>query len=686
MLAESTIDVESSEALEAFFFRNTEPLPEPFRRGKRKKDRRESSSRLVVEGIPGTPNNRRTKNNRERGGVSMKEDPNSMMDESSASVLPTNTNKQGEDDGAESSTLFTMFPFLSRSLACFDTIQEKSTLACNGCGGNRNRESSVSPKRMRHLRINLPLEMISCSPRGNGDSHYNNNGTNNRTSVPNMSRADSMAWDLRAVSPTADGLAIHSKLLEAQHELISSRRRTAIRSSKELVAFVKEEAQISVAWKRFAISLSNLFSCEKDIESARVVDAKHKSKDKKTSSTTLTNKEDQPFRKLTKRTVDDGLRVLARQKIDRPMPSLQLLSTMLNAYIADLSTVGPALNAYADAVAEFTEFSSDVPSSNPNTNTARAGGRVDDASMGSRSPSLQDWKHVKTLAKSKLKMVGKQISGTSNSTATTESTEDRIILASDESRHALVPSRSNLSMQRRALETRLVGNETKLKGALTTLCKASHIRVSRMAWNYFKVEASQAKLLQTAAASLLSQLKLAPSSAIAEMAKNHAEEAKTDNEKEAALVQRILDIGIETKYSPTGSDTGGVGGGNDVEPADEEDRTGEEDQQIRHALGQVAFNLWKNRAGRWDADLTLALMEAAGVDDALVRVEQTTRDLRLVRKYAIALSENLNRSIEAMDHLTELVVVDGVLSDDKVCQDQQSQPSCYITVVCSPIS
>jgi hypothetical protein len=202
-----------------------------------------------------------------------------------------------------------------------------------------------------------------------------------------------------------------------------------------------------------------------------------------------------------------------------------------------------------------------------------------------------------------------------------------------------------------------------------------------MAWNYFKVEASQAKLLQTAASSLLSQLKLAPSSAIAEMAKNHAEEAKTDNEKEAALVQRILDIGIETKYSPTGSDTGGVGGGgNDVESADEEDRTGEEDQQIRHALGQLAFNLWKNRAGRWDADLTLALMEAAGVDDALVRVEQTTRDLRLVRKYAIALSENLNRSIEAMDHLTELVVVDGLLSDDKVRQDQQSQPPCYINV------
>eukprot|EP00978_Attheya_sp_CCMP212_P012108 scaffold30095_cov53-Attheya_sp.AAC.1 len=94
----------------------------------------------------------------------------------------------------------------------------------------------VSPKHMRHLTINLLLlEMILCSPRG--DSHYNHSDKN-RNSAQKISWADSMAWDLRAISPTVDGLAIHTKLLEAQHELISSCRRMAIWSSKELVFVV----------------------------------------------------------------------------------------------------------------------------------------------------------------------------------------------------------------------------------------------------------------------------------------------------------------------------------------------------------------------------------------------------------------------------------------------------------------
>jgi hypothetical protein len=49
----------------------------------------------------------------------------------------------------------------------------------------------------------------------------------------------------------------------------------------------------------------------------------------------------------------------------------------------------------------------------------------------------------------------------------------------------------------------------------------------------------------------------------------------------------------------------------------------------------------------------MSMMEAVGVDDPNVRVEETTRDLRLVRKYAIGLRECLNRCVESVHLLKE---------------------------------
>jgi hypothetical protein len=48
-------------------------------------------------------------------------------------------------------------------------------------------------------------------------------------------------------------------------------------------------------------------------------------------------------------------------------------------------------------------------------------------------------------------------------------------------------------------------------------------------------------------------------------------------------------------------------------------------------------------------------MKAVDVEDPNVHLEETTRDLRLVRKYAIGLRENLSRCMESLQALRETV-------------------------------
>ena len=72
--------------------------------------------------------------------------------------------------------------------------------------------------------------------------------------------------------------------------------------------------------------------------------------------------------------------------------------------------------------------------------------------------------------------------------------------------------------------------------------------------------------------------------------------------------------------------------------------------------GARVLEVATEKVGRWDGDLSLALMKAAGVDDAEVSVEETSRDLRLVRKYAIGLRQNVERCVEAVGILNAVVL------------------------------
>jgi len=75
-------------------------------------------------------------------------------------------------------------------------------------------------------------------------------------------------------------------------------------------------------------------------------------------------------------------------------------------------------------------------------------------------------------------------------------------------------------------------------------------------------------------------------------------------------------------------------------------------------LCNKALSITSDRVGRWNDKVALSIMEAVGVQDAEVRVEETTRDLRYVRKYALGLRENVERCAEAVHLLSHVVLND----------------------------
>jgi hypothetical protein len=66
---------------------------------------------------------------------------------------------------------------------------------------------------------------------------------------------------------------------------------------------------------------------------------------------------------------------------------------------------------------------------------------------------------------------------------------------------------------------------------------------------------------------------------------------------------------------------------------------------------QNALRMAMQRVGRWNAETALAIMEAAGVEDAEVQMDETSRELRHVRKFAISLREHVTRCREAAEGL-----------------------------------
>jgi len=358
----------------------------------------------------------------------------------------------------------------------------------------------------------LPLEMISCS---------------SRSKINESTASSSKEW---SNTPSAEGvtkMAIHSEIIEVQQNILTSYNLTTTTCLNKLRLFLEEESQRMSAWKRLAISLSNLFSLEKDVENSRVA-LKDSSKKKK---------------KLSKSCVDDRLRILARSKQDRSFPSLNFLGGMLNGHSSVLYSIRPSLETYSHAVSKLASMSLEEP---------------------------QD-----------------------------EAEQSRILF-----------------------EKQVLENEDLLIKTLQSFCLSTNIRMARMSYKFFEMEATQASSLLDAANELHSKLDTFEEE---ELLLNKSQE---DDTIELQLVQQLIDIGQKQNLNNSQGD--------------------------RYSLSTEALTLAKERLGRWDAELALSIMEAAGVEDAEVSVEETTRDLRLVRKYAISLRNCLERCIEAVEALIDV--------------------------------
>jgi hypothetical protein len=368
----------------------------------------------------------------------------------------------------------------------------------------------------------------------------------------------------------------HSTILESERDLIASYLRSIPLAMSKIQLLIKDEYIVGQCWKRMAISLSNLFSVEKDLEQAHIGDQ------------IKCSKKNQPFRKLRKSSIDEALRLLARGKIDRSNPSLRILQNMLNAYYTDLNSTIPAFREHSDAMNHLRQ-SDEKHSINSNRkkvlgNSSRTG------NTDWLSSSLDLWRH--------------QLYGGGSVASELDRTSDDKYID---------------TVHMKALKSRVFQNEKTLQCSITLLCRASPLRNARMAWWYLKTEAKQALNIHTAATTLGHKLSIDDDATAAIKDRRYDEDEKKDNEAEIELVKRILDLGFSVC---------------DEKP----------DQQ---ASRRNAIQIATEQLGRWNAKAALALMEAAGVEDAEVQIDETSRELRHVRKFAISLRENVASCLES---------------------------------------
>jgi len=501
---------------------------------------------------------------------------------------------------------------------CTGPQQHHSSSRCDRRESSKRQRQQQQHEMLRSAnnKAKLPLEVLNYSSRALGSAKDLN---------INDSDASSILESLRE----SGEIAIHTELLEAEKELSLNYRKSALRALEKLHTLHDEEEKLGAAWKRFAVCLSNLFAHEKDGEHASLGEK--------------IKKDQMPYRKVDKKAVDDCLRDLARLKTERSTPGLVALSPMLHACVADLSSVQPAVDFYAKSLSEFVIAASEKPSGSVATPSSVS------SSSTSRDPlqaGYKSWGELKEWTLHSLnRSAGATRTGGVQPNASDESSTPELI-------------RKQLLLKQEEDRKRLLGNEKLLRISLTTMFRTTPFRVSRMAWRYWHTEASQCALLNSAAAALRSELDGGVSkSSVSKMLKRHTKEEKADSTSEIDLIQRIVNLGKWKKFAGSGeSQTDGsvttASIENELIEVDNEELNEDRSMAI---LRDEALDIARQRIGRWDAALATAVLKAVGVSDPNVRVEETTKDLRLVRKYAIGLRENVDRCVDAVRLLRQAV-------------------------------
>ena len=375
--------------------------------------------------------------------------------------------------------------------------------------------------------------------------------------------------------------------IKAQSYYIGLQRENTLRAMYRLRMLLETEALLSAAWKRFAISLSNLFTAGKDIESCKVGEAKGKKR----------------AAKISKDRVDDCLRTLARQKVDRATPSLKVLSSMLSAYYADYSSVTPSLCAFSDGLRQLEKEKVAVVSSADET-----------------------WKQA-------LKAVSP------------------LTLFQDPD---TIKDSRVLKMEIREFEQRQRFNGRLMNSSLLQLSNSIGIRVSRMSWKFFKMESGQASLLKNAAEQVREDLRIEESPQ-----ESDADEARA--EEEIDVLKRILDLGLKQKYkhrtnsrscssSHTGSESDLISENGSL--TDESDNN--EHNSMNNIMVDKILEAARVKVGCWDYDLAMAILKLIGIENPELTVEHAPREVRTVHRLGGSLQAQIRRCGDSIRMLKEL--------------------------------
>ena len=496
----------------------------------------------------------------------------------------------------------------------------------------------------------------------------------------------------RIPSPTSNkggvttmGLAIHSEAIEAQQDLLWNYRQTALLARDKSLALVRAEESLGMAWKKLAITMTNLFSYEKEVEMANHGNGKDGSSssssagknNNKLGEAFKVKKENLPYRKVTKAIVEEGLHGLAQGKAERGLPALVLWQELLGAYIDDLSSVRPSVDMYLAAIHTLPLFEQEYHCQPPLSMSSMQ--RQPKASSSSSSSSFGmpiTETHVSTTrtTPSSKRSMTRHIGGVgdnhSSSGCSANSDYNNKKNKNNRMTHPTAgnASPSSLHPSQRAYPQRVLARERQLCDALTRLSRATPLRVARMAWWYLKTEATQCISLYTAAKTVRTSIASAQKdSVVTQTAIRHQQAQVMDDQTELELTERILNLRNKTKYMSLSSavslSSNQQQQDKDKDQEDDDDDDHEEEkggdikgsnacieQEIAH-LRERALDAVRNRLGRWDSQVGWAVMEAVGIDDPIVRMEDATRDLKIINKYASGLRECLNKCIEAIEQV-----------------------------------
>jgi len=387
--------------------------------------------------------------------------------------------------------------------------------------------------------------------------------------------------------------------LNAYRLYFASYHRFLPRVEKKLHSLIQLESAEGTAWKRFAIAITNLFNCEQELQESK-------------ANGNALRKASKFYNKSE---IDDGLRLLARNRNERGTLALQALQIMMESLMNDVASVPRSLQAYVRFLQTLRGDDNFYPYKIEKHTASNISSPV---SFDSGEKVKSFVAQQTTLLKTKVESVRKQLSPetykSKNIRSLGDNTDDDSF---DESEIAFTKATPECD--------KMVANEAILQTALRTLCQSTHIRMARIGWKFFKAEIGQAEALQTAAMALSE--KLSPPVAqkyFKELRGRHQKEDRADDAVEIKLLEKILQLGNSTE--------------------------GQQDK-FNEEIHKDVMEQANERLGRWNAAFALRIMEAAGAQDAEVRVEETSRELRQVRKHAIDLRAALDRCSETLGAL-----------------------------------